>query len=104
MWNIQAESKIIEGTVYNDRAMITKISESDLEIGKYNITFIISFHIKEESLRASGAGSVEFKITGSGTKIIEHLNSPDIPSSNLQEKIQSMQDQHSKILPDAINH
>ena len=97
MKDLETKSNITDVTVYNDRALITRVSENTLEIGEYNILFKIPFNIDEDSLRASGTGPASLKITGSGTKIIEHMTAPDISFSELEEKIQLLQDQQKEI-------
>ena len=57
------ESKVIEATVFKDRAMVTRSADVNLQKGENTIIFSeLTTDIKDESVRISAAGNGEIKI------------------------------------------
>lgn len=57
------ESKVIEATVFKDRAMVTRFAEANLVKGENEIIFSnLTTDIKDETVRISATGTGEIKI------------------------------------------
>ena len=88
------ESKVVEATVFRDRAMVTRSAEVNLKKGENQIVFSnLTTDVKDETVRISTEGSGEIKILDVK---VERKFTPEIRKENvndLQKKIDSLKEQ-----------
>jgi len=96
--DIAADSRITQVTVYPQDALITRKANLKLDNGEHKIIFSdIIPEFDENSLKVSGSGIAEVKITGAGVRK-EFLE--DIPAQKvkeLQQEIQDMTDEKRRL-------
>jgi len=103
---IEAESRIVEATVYPDSALISRVANLKLNPGEYKVIFSnIIPEIDENSLRVSAQGNAEVKLFGAQLKreFLEEVPSEKIKQLNeeilkLQDEVKSLQNLKNLLL------
>jgi hypothetical protein len=88
----------VDATVYNDRALVTRQTNSQFLVGKHTLRLSgLPAELNEQSVRVSGNGSAAVKIL----EVRVETNYSDTivsqPSKSLQEKIRSLSDELRKM-------
>lgn len=94
---VEAESRIAQVTVYPGSALISRIAALKLNPGEYKVIFTdIIPEIDENSLKASGVGSAEFRLFGAQVKkeFLEEMPAERV--KQLQGQIQQLEDEERK--------
>lgn len=96
--SIVAKSRISTVTVYSDRAMVTKVASVDLQPGVCEVRIEnVPATIFEDSIRASGKGSAEAKITGLGIKKVFLERADDERVKVLEAEVRQLEDRDREL-------
>ena len=91
-------STISTVTVYNDRALVTRIANENFAVDRYNVRIPgLPLLLNDQSVRVSGKGSATAKILEVRVETAMLDSIPDARVKNLQEKLKSAKDEMRKI-------
>ena len=95
---IDAESRITDVTVYEDRAQVTRSVQVQLKTGENEVLFAhLPASVMEDSVRATGKGAVPVQITGLEMKRVYLKEAAEGKVRELKEKMQKLKDADAEL-------
>jgi len=95
---IELNSKIVEVTVYNDRARITRRGSVSLETGATRLSITgLPLTLNPESARAAARGVAQVRLLGLEIERAYAIETPSEQIHQLEEQIESLQDEISAV-------
>ena len=95
---LETESKITEVVVFQDRALVTRQAEVELEPGVASIRLSgLPGTIEEQSITARGEGTAEVVLFGASLKTTQLTDSPSPRVKDLEDKIEALRDTRQEI-------
>jgi uncharacterized protein (TIGR02231 family) len=94
----ELNSKIVEVTVYNDRARVTRRGSVSLEIGATRLSIAnLPLTLNPESARAAARGVAQARLLGLEIERAYTIETPSEQIHQLEEQIESLQDEISAV-------
>ena len=95
---VAADSRITEVIVYEDRAQVTRAAKAGLQAGENEVVFKhLPASVMEDSIRASGKGTVPVKITGLEIERVYLRDAAEEKVRGLKERIQKLRDRDTEL-------
>jgi uncharacterized protein (TIGR02231 family) len=91
---IKADSKIKEVTVFQDRALVTRVAEIKLDAGQYTVLFDgLPGGLEEESVTAKGEGQAKVMLFGARIDTSQLKDSQAPKAKELTDRIKKVEDE-----------
>ncbi len=92
------QSKISSATVYNDRALVTRVASGSFDVGKYNLKLPgLPMSLNDQSVRIAGGGTAHAKILEVRVELALLDSVPDARVKELQNRMKAVQDEMRKL-------
>ncbi len=92
------QSKISSATVYNDRALVTRVASGSFDVGKYNLKLPgLPLLLNDQSVRVAGDGTARAKILEVRVELALLDSVPDARVKELQNRMKAVRDDMRKL-------
>ena len=92
------QSRIASATVYNDRALVTRIAAGNFATGKFSVKIPgLPLLLNDQSVRVSGLGTAQAKILEVRVEMALLDSIPDARVKELQDKLKAVRDEMRKL-------